>query len=359
LLSSHHQEIADEYFDQQPEPDAKSKPSSLPEIVDSVAFMAAPHPAPPELIAGVLHQGSKLSLSGNSKAFKTWIYADLAVSVSHGALWLGFPTVPGKVLYINFEIQPFAWHARIDKLCRAKGIELKPDMLHFWNLRGKAAGFRQLIPLIIQRTKREGYALIIIDPIYKLLGGAEENSATDIAELLNSFERLAVETAASVAYAHHFAKGNAASKEAIDRQGGSGVFGRDPDSLLVFTAHEEPGAFTVEPILRNFPPVEPFVVRWKFPLMECDEALDPAKLKQVAGKKKEHDPVQLLAAIANNDEQNPISLPQWAERTGIARTTLNDYVTEMRRKGWVKTIGEGSRAKQAITNTGKAILNEH
>src|SRR3954470_23651854 len=42
--------------------------------------------------------------------------------------------------------------------------------------------------------------------------------------------------------AGHFAKGNAAAKETIDRISGSGVFARDPDSLITFTKHEEQGS---------------------------------------------------------------------------------------------------------------------
>lgn len=184
--------------------------------------------------------------------------------------------------------------------------------------------------------------------------------AQDVATKLHSKAksiRVAVESGAAVCYGCHFAKGNASAKEAIDRISGSGVFARDPDSLLIFTKHDEPDAFTVDPILRNFAPIEPFVVRWNFPLFESATELDPSKLKQVAGKKKEHDPLKLLAAIASNDELNPVSVSRWAELTEIPRTTLNDYVTEMRRKGWIKTIGEGLKAKQAITNKGKEILN--
>ena len=50
--------------------------------------------------------------------------------------------------------------------------------------------------------------------------------------------------------AGHFAKGNASAKGTIDRISGSGVFARDPDSLVVFTRHEEEGAFVVE-MVRN------------------------------------------------------------------------------------------------------------
>jgi hypothetical protein len=328
----------------------------LPEIVDATAFLKILLPEPDQLIEGLLHKGSKLSLGGSSKAFKTWLLADLGISVASGKDWMGFHTTKGKVLFLNFEIQPSAWQSRIAAITHTKGVTLDPDQFQLWNLRGYGADFRTLIPKIIERAQSESYSLIILDPIYKLYGATDENAAGDVAALLNSLEHLAVETGAAIAYGSHFAKGNASTKEALDRISGSGVFARDPDSLIIFTAHEEPNAFTVEPILRNFKPIEPFVVRWNFPIMELADDLDPANLKQVSGKKKEHDPIEILRAISNNDEQNPISFPDWAERTGIARTTLSDYASQMRRKGWIKVVGEGNRAKQAITSIGKDVL---
>ena len=122
--------------------------------------------------------------------------------------------------------------------------------------------------------------LIIIDPIYKLLGLRDENKAGDIASLLNEIEALAVETGAAVAFGAHYSKGNQAGKEVIDRIGGSGVFARDPDSILNFTKHEENDCFTVDATLRNHPPIKPFVVRWEYPLMCADATLNPSELKQ-------------------------------------------------------------------------------
>lgn len=335
----------------------EGSPDGLPAIIDAAAFMAEPQTAPPELVAGVLHKGSKLALGGSSKAYKSWLLLDMAVSVANGLPWLGFETTQGKVLFVNFEIQPYAWQRRIAAVTLAKDIELQPGKIAFWNLRGHAAEFGKLVPRIIERASRESFSLIVLDPIYKIYGGTDENAAGEVAALLNSLERLAVETGAAVCYGCHFAKGNASAKEAIDRISGSGVFARDPDSLLIFTKHDEPDAFTVDPILRNFAPVEPFVVRWHYPLFESATDLDPAKLKQIAGRKREHDPAKLLAFIANHDAENPISVSQWADLAEIPRKTLSDYLAEMRSKNWIKTIGEGSRAKQAITNEGKAFIN--
>jgi AAA domain len=233
-----------------------STSNGLPEIVDAAEFLGATIPMPSELVAGMLHYGSKCAIGGNSKAYKTWILLDLAVAVATGSDWLGFRTSKGTVLYVNFEIQPAPMQRRVAAVVRAKDVELKPGDIALWNLRGHAADYRNLIPKIIARAKTEGFALVILDPLYKLLGSADENSARDIAELLNAIERLAVETGAAVAYANHFAKGSASGKEAQDRISGSGVFARDPDSLIIFTAHENPGSFAVETILRNFPQVK-------------------------------------------------------------------------------------------------------
>lgn len=332
--------------------------SELPELIDAADFLAAPIDPPAELVAGILHKGSKLALGGSSKSFKTWSLLDLAISVATGADWLGRRTAQGKVLFLNFEIQPHAWQRRILDVAKAKGVEMKHGQVILWNLRGHAADFRQIIPRIIERARCENFALIVLDPIYKLYGGTDENAAGDVAALLNALETLATETGAAIAFGAHFAKGNASAKEAIDRISGSGVFARDPDSLLIFTKHETDDAFAVEPILRNFAPIEPFAVRWQYPLMTLADDLDPAKLKQVAGRKKEHNPKKLLAAIAETTRENPISVSAWATAGNVPRQTLTDYLPEMRRSKWIETTGEGNTARQFITNEGKAFIHE-
>jgi len=271
--------------------------AALPDLIDAAALIAQPIAPPPELVAGVLHKGSKLVFGGNSKSFKTWCLLALAIAVATATDWLGFLTCQGKVLFLNFEIQPHPWQQRILTVAKAMGVTIEPGQITLWNLRGHAADFRQLIPKIIERARAENFALIVLDPIYKLYGNTDENSASNVALLLNALEQLATETGAAIAFGAHFAKGNAAGKEAIDRISGSGVFARDPDSLLIFTKHETDDAFTVEPILRNFAPVKPFVVRWKFPLMHRDDDLDPHRLKQAGGRPTKFREDDLLALL--------------------------------------------------------------
>ena len=321
--------IADEYFDREAADIEPSGINDLPDFIDAAMFQATPIEAPAELIRGILHKGSKLAFGGSSKSFKTWCLLDLAISVSTGLPWMGRDTEQGKVLFVNFEIQPYAWQRRIEAITRARGIQLDPGRVILWNLRGHAAGFKMLMPRITARCQAENFSLIVLDPIYKLYGGADENAAGDVAELLNSLESLATKSGSAIAFGTHFAKGNASSKEAIDRISGSGVFARDPDSLLIFTKHEEDDAFTVEPILRNFAPVEPFAVRWHFPLMEPADDLDPAKLKEAGGRKKEHLADDLLTGIPEAGFSHE-EFRDFAFRKGMSQRTFDRLKSELK-----------------------------
>jgi hypothetical protein len=154
---------------------------------------------PPPVVEGLLHRGSKMVLGGGSKSYKTWCLCDLAISVAAGQPWLGLPCVPGVVVYLNFEIQPVFFHKRIAAVCNAKGLPM-PRNLAVWNLRGHCYDLRTLLPVLTQRldqlrTAGNAPALIVLDPVYKSLGGRDENSAGDIGQLLGEIESLAEQQA--------------------------------------------------------------------------------------------------------------------------------------------------------------------
>jgi hypothetical protein len=253
----------------------------LPALCDISRFLGLNQPAlPSELVKGIVHQGCKLVVGGTSKGRKTMALIDLAVSVATGASWWGFPCIQGPVCYINFEIQdPFFAH-RTHVVCEAKKVELPHDQFMVWNLRGHGEGLENLTHDLMAVLRHKHFVLIIFDPIYKGLGSRDENKAGDVASMMNELEKIAVKTRAAVAFGAHYSKGNQALKESVDRIGGSGVFARDPDSILTMTAHEEPEAFTVDATLRNFAPLAPFVVQFEWPLFRRMVDADPEQLKQ-------------------------------------------------------------------------------
>ena len=99
--------------------DLGAVPPPLPEICFFEDFAANPPLPPPQIIAGVLHQGCKMVLGGTSKSNKSWCLLDLALSVASGLPWWGRPCTKMPVVYLNFELQPWALAERLNALCGA------------------------------------------------------------------------------------------------------------------------------------------------------------------------------------------------------------------------------------------------
>src|SRR4051794_15360020 len=86
-------------------PEAPAEPIvQLPEIISAGKFMAEVHEIPAELVHGLIHRGTLTMFAGGSKAAKTFTLMDLGLSVAEGRPFWGRETVPGRVLYVNFEI---------------------------------------------------------------------------------------------------------------------------------------------------------------------------------------------------------------------------------------------------------------
>jgi hypothetical protein len=317
--------------------------SGLPPIVSGADFTAQQHTEPAQVISGVLHRGSKGIYAGPSKACKTWVLLDLAFAVAAGDSWLDFPTAQGRVLYINFELQPFALHKRLHAIAGARDTCVPAD-LHIWNLRGHARPLCELVPHILRHAKDEGYSLIVPDPIYKTLAGRNENDAGDIGELCLELDDLAVQTGAAIFFGHHFAKGNAAGKNHIDRASGSGVWARDPDAILTATENEAEGCFSIEMTLRNFAPVDPFAVRWNHPRMTRDNAVDPLRLKKQG--RNEAYPVEMIMGCLSG----AMSTMQWfkvcAGENGISKPTFLRRVKDAERSGLIEKDGQSWKHRE-------------
>ena len=310
---------------QNPQPHAAQMHAvNLPPIVSCSDFLGERLALPPQLIHGILHQGSKLIVAGGSKSYKTWVLLDLGISVALGHPWIGFPTTQALVLYINFEIQKEFVSQRIRSIVQAKGLVTGPRNLDLWNLRGYSADFKDLMPKIKAMVKDRGYGLIIIDPVYKGLGDNDENSAAGMGSIMNEIESLAVESGAAVVFGAHFSKGNQAKKDSMDRISGSGVFARDPDSILTLTQHKTEHVYTADATLRNFAPIAPFCIKWEFPMMVKVAEVNPFDLK-ILGKKEELYPKERLLEVLGDQK---LKLKEWFKQvkgdSGMGRRTFDD-----------------------------------
>ena len=264
---------------------ADDEESALPAVTDADSLVSAFPDKPECLIEGVIGLGDKLILSASSKAGKTWLMLHLAYAVQNGDEWLGHQCKKADALYVNFELTEPWLAERFRMITRDKHFQDPPSVL---NLRGYNVGWVELsahIKAHIDASDKH-YGLIILDPIYKMLGDCDENSNGDVAMLLNALERMGHETKTATAFSHHHSKGNKSAVDAIERMSGAGVWGREPDAIVDLVSHEDDDCYVVDTTTRNFSKPPKVVVRCEFPNFVPVEDSDPDALKKPGGSTK-------------------------------------------------------------------------
>jgi len=312
-------------------------------------------PLKPELIHGILRKNHKMLIVAPSKAGKSFLQMELAVSMAEGVPWLGFECEQGKVLYVNLELDPESCLHRFHDVYTRMGIP--PEHLEnitVWNLRGRAVPMDKLTPFIINRYKEKGYIAIIIDPIYKVITG-DENNATDMSQFCSYFDRIALETNTALIYCHHHSKGASGKyRNSADRASGSGVFARDPDAILdlaqleikseaderyreqVADATKNLSAWELNGTLREFPPIDNIRIWFDYPIHKIDEwnfladAKELGKGKQGVGdsqreKKDIADELEELFDLETYDTNEALSKEHVMDEIGLKESNLKKH----------------------------------
>lgn len=310
----------------------------------------------PELISGVLRVGHKMMLSGPSKAGKTFCLIQLAAAIATGGKWMGIKCVKGRVLYIDFELDPASFTNRVARVARANEANTTEVMeaLDVWNLRGHSRQLNELLPVIESKAAGNSYSAVILDPIYKINGG-DENSAQDVSRFCNALDRLATSLNCSVIYCHHHSKGAQGNKSSTDRASGSGVFSRDADAIVdmveLVPNEEQEASLNIGPdvtmwrvsfTLRDFAPRHHINVFFEYPYHRPEakgelEELSPMTSSQKGGRTMaERNKLDKAARIrAFNEELHkewvengaqPISLKRACELSGTSINTTKGYI---------------------------------
>ena len=253
-----------------------------PELVNAGSFLATPHPQLPALIDGLLRRGEIGILAGESKSNKSWASIQAAYCVSNALPFLGMPTDHARVLVVNTELQEPTLHHRMEKVSQALQSKLGGPVgagdIELWNLRNTRIG-PKLPNELARRCEGGKIGFVILDPLYPLLGDRDENSNGDMANLLGDVRAYCEGVGSAVLITHHYAKGNSAAKNAIDRASGAGAIARFADSMLTISRHTKDDHFVLETSLRSFKSLEATVLWWDYPLLHVVHGEDPGALR--------------------------------------------------------------------------------
>ena len=332
------------------------EPEELDALWDNMPDLAPP------LIEGILREGHKMLIAGPSKAGKSFALIQLCISIAEGRPWFGFDCTQGKVLYVNLELDRASCLHRFKDVYEA--LEQSPTNIgniSIWNLRGKSLPMDQLAPKLIRRAQKRNYKAIIIDPIYKVITG-DENSADQMANFCNQFDKVCTELKCAVIYCHHHSKGSQTGKRSMDRASGSGVFARDPDALLDLLELElenmnedklqdapidtsQCTAWRMEGTLREYPKFKPVDLWFEYPIHKVDTngflamaqfdspqqkgANVINKRKKAAKEKKKEQLVDAFnIAAAENGFNGRADIKRVAEIMEVSEMTIRRYLRE-------------------------------
>lgn len=181
--------------------------------------------------------GSHGIIAGLPKSFKSLVAFDMAVSLASETPFLGSYTVNpravGPVLMVQQENSLPMVRDRLLKISHNRGLQVGDASINgdvvsfqappaipifFYN----DFGFDMTMPddreAIENVIRQEGIKTIIFDPLYLMIGGADENSAKEIRPVLQWLLRIRNLYNAQVMVVHHWGKGSAT-------RGGRGVGG--------------------------------------------------------------------------------------------------------------------------------------
>ena len=260
--------------------------------VSAYDLMTKPTLEIPWLVENTLLRDTVGMIVGSPKMGKSWLSLDLAVSVATGKPFLDFfPVVsPGAVVYISKEDPEYSLQDRLGKILQQKGFGGTIDYQDSRIVLNFPQG-GESIPLILDLSRSFSFtepkidqlildlreieaqvgkiALVIFDPILRMLHDVDEYKVSDINEaLFDPSSKIVKELETSVLLIHHRSKGQGSSKQSY----GSVAFHAFSDSTLYLQGSEIPADGWVK-VKNEFKSAPEF--SWAYRFAELDQQYLP------------------------------------------------------------------------------------
>ena len=293
--------------------------------------------APPILIPNLLRVGNRLIVGAGVKVGKSILVNNLAFALAEGREWLGKKLEAKNVLLVDLEVDVWELSKRLFGLAEkdGNGHAVYPENLFRLSLRKRPDLLNRgrLLDVIRKYDEEHGFDVIVIDCLYQVLDGLDENSNSDMAMLGNWFSALEERGAAVVAI-HHFGKGESHAKSLWDRFRGASSLAALFDAAITLAPHEKKDHVIVEFGARSFAEDNAMVIKYDpFPRLVVAEGEDASKYRLPGRQASGSD--ALIDEIHANSKVSTSSL---AEKFNVTQQTVRDRAKKAGLKP-VKTSG--------------------
>jgi hypothetical protein len=306
-------------------------------VVRAADVTAPDHHAPAWLVEHLWTSAAVGVVGGAPKSCKSWLALELAVAVASGRPCLGRFAIPspGPVLLYAAEDAPLKIRERIEQLCQARGASfhsLELDLILEPALRiDRAEHVERLHATLHERRPR----LLILDP-YVRLQTADENNATEVAQILATLRELSRSFSLALLLVHHARKSPGSSAGQALR--GSSDFHAWGDSNLYLRRRSEDLLLTVEHRAAAAPPT-----------LALTLASDPLRLeiRSADSQSSPHDSLEHRILGALHD--GPYRLEQLRAAVGARKQSVANTLKGLEASGLVVRRPEGWQLSLRLT----------
>jgi AAA domain len=298
------------------------------------------------VVEGLVPAGYTTLWHGDGGGAKSMSALSLGVGVAGGAKsWLGRVVEPGKVLFVDFELEAEEQARRVWQLCRGVGLKEPPADLFYLSAVGHPT--RNALRAARRACEEHAVTLLIVDS----LGPALEGDAETAKDVIG-FYRVEIDPfralGAAVLIIDHQAKLQAG--ESYQRKGAFGsVYKANLARSVVQAEATERGEGTLSLRIRqkkhNFGPLaDPFGVKLAFSEESVSLKavnLDPAQMAEEATLTA---PKRVKLAL----QDGPLYPSEIAEATGVLVKTVKNSLTELRKNGTVEPTGEKEGREERV-----------
>lgn len=220
----------------EPEGSSPGAARTRPRVLSYADVMGSSIREPDWAIDGWWTMGSHGIVAGLPKSFKSLVTTDMAIALASETPFLGQfeinPRAVGPVLVVQQENSLALVRDRLLKISHSRGLQtgtasLDPHSIgfrsppsipvYFYNDFGFTMTVEEDRESIEETIQQNNIRTVIFDPLYLMIGGADENQGREIRPVLQWLLRIRNYYNCAVVVVHHWGKG------ALDRKGTGGI----------------------------------------------------------------------------------------------------------------------------------------
>lgn len=324
-------------------------------LVPFDTFVSNYMPPPEWLVEGVWQSGTYGMVAGEPKTYKSVLVTDLVMSVASGQPYLGMFDVPkkGTVVMFQDENSPQTIQDRVYKISSTKTVSPAGDgelefftpsnlPIYFSNNPGidlTNLDHRAQIEKVLVELKP---LLVVFDPLYMMLGGVDENDASEVRGVLQWLTSLRNKYGCAIIIIHHYNKSKSSARGGQNIRGTSqfhawvecGIYVKTTGSSNVVLLEREFRSFPMQGELRVAVDLSnPGTNGYKVRVLDYDA---------------KDDNVRMQKEMLNHLRVSSLSVKDLRVKMGVANKTIKTWLDNAINEGVVKEVRSGVRGVPSL-----------